>query len=128
SAGLKLNLSEGENKTDGGGVNSVDPWPAVAQLAYDDPGGRWGARLTGTFRKRKDDPSTLYLESGLFVPPASYVLDLSTYWLIREYLSLDLGVRNVTNQRYWTWPNAGSVDHDFLEDPELSVQPGTNFY
>ncbi|KAF0094287.1 MAG: TonB-dependent hemoglobin/transferrin/lactoferrin family receptor [Puniceicoccaceae bacterium 5H] len=128
TTGLKINLSEGENKSSGGGVDSVDPHTVIGYLAYDAPSGTWGARLTGTYRARKSDPSDNYLASGLYIPPSSYVLDLAAYWQINADVSLDFGLRNLTNRRYWTWPNADSVDHEFNENPELAVRPGINGY
>ncbi|MDP0499029.1 MAG: TonB-dependent receptor [Verrucomicrobiota bacterium JB022] len=128
SVGLKLNLSEGEDQNTGEGVDEVDPYTVVGHLAYDAPSGRWGTRLIGTYRARKDDPSDNYLGSGLIIPPSSFVLDLSAYWQVRDNLSLDLGVRNLTDERYWVWPNAGGADHSFNEDPELAVRPGINVY
>lgn len=125
SLGLRANQTRGRNKTDDDWVNSVDPFTAVAFLDYDHPEGTWGARLAATYRDEQDDYTRDFL---LYVPPASTVVDLTFYWQVAERVRLSGGVRNLTDERYWIWPNADSVDHNFNEDPELAVQPGLNAY
>jgi outer membrane receptor protein involved in Fe transport len=80
-------------------------------------------RLIGTYRARKTEVSN---DWNSFVPPSSFVLDGTAYWNITEKVSVELAVRNLTDEKYWIWPNSGRLDHDFNENPELAVQPGIN--
>lgn len=124
--GFRLNIAKGDNKTAGGGVDTVDPATAVAYIGFSAPSDDWGLRLNILHRARKEDPSTAYLESGLFIPPASTTADLTGWWQFLPHASLQITLRNLTDKRYWTWPNADSVDHTFMEDPELGVRPARN--
>lgn len=122
SGQLRAAWSEGQNETDDTWLNSVDPFQAVGVLGYDDPLGTWGVALTAIYRARQGKTND---DFAFFVPPSSLVLKLTGYWVINEHLSIDLGIHNLTNRRYWIFPNVGQgIDHEFNEDPELATQPG----
>ncbi|QBG48297.1 TonB-dependent receptor [Verrucomicrobia bacterium S94] len=123
STGIRAVWSDGYNRTDGDAVDSVDPFETVLYLAYDHGSGKWGSRITGTYRAKKNEVSD---DWTYFVPPTSFVVDWSAYWNITRRISIEATIRNLTDEKYWLWPNAGRVDHADLENPELSVQPGIN--
>ena len=123
STGIRGVWSEGYNRTENDAVNSVDPFETVLYLAYDHASGKWGSRLTGIYRAEKKDVSR---DWAYYVPPASFVVDWSAYWNITKRISVEATIRNLTDQKYWLWPNAGQPDHSFNEDPELAVQPEIN--
>jgi hemoglobin/transferrin/lactoferrin receptor protein len=123
SAGTRIGYTYGWNRTRQDFQDSVDPFQTVLMIGYDDPAGVWGVRLIGTYRARKTEVSN---DWNSFVPPSSFVLDGTAYWNITEKVSVELAVRNLTDEKYWIWPNSGRLDHDFNENPELAVQPGIN--
>lgn len=123
SLGSKLDLAHGRNKTDDDNVNAVNPMTVNASISYEHPTGQWGGRLIGIYRTKKEDVSRDYT---LFIPPPSFVLDFTGYIQVTEESSIEFGIRNLLDRKYWIWPNTDSVDHAFNEDPELAVQPGIN--
>ncbi|MDQ8193715.1 TonB-dependent hemoglobin/transferrin/lactoferrin family receptor [Coraliomargarita sp. SDUM461004] len=124
STGLNLSWADGHNKTTDDNVNTVDPFEAVLHFGYDsiDSETPWGLRLYGTYRAEKKDTTRDY---AYYVPPASFVLDLTGYWSLSENISLNFGLRNLTDERYWIWSSSSSTDHESLTS-EYSVQPGLN--
>jgi hemoglobin/transferrin/lactoferrin receptor protein len=123
SAGAKLIYYDGVNRTENDVVDSVDPFESVIYLGYDHVSGKWGTRITGVYRAEKREVSNAW---NSFIPPSSFVLDWTGYWNLTRRISLEATVRNLTDQKYWLWPNAGRGDHNFNENPELAVQPGIN--
>ncbi|MDZ8118162.1 TonB-dependent receptor domain-containing protein [Pontiella agarivorans] len=123
STGIRAVWSDGYNRTDEDAVNSVDPFEAVLYFAYDHASGKWGSRITGIYHAEKDNVSD---DWTWYVPPASFVVDWTGYWNITKRISIEAAIRNLTDEKYWLWPNAGRVDHADLENPELAVQPGIN--
>lgn len=121
-------ISIGRNETDGTWLNSVEPWKSSLFVGYDDPSGRYGARVTGTYVdkvRRVDD--TIPQTGTLFRPPAYFLLDVSAYWKPREGLSLNAGVNNLLDEKYWSWA-AGRRTAAAFGNRERSTAAGTNFY
>lgn len=126
--GLSCSLSNGKNKTTDDNVNSVDPFKAVSYIKYDSsgPGEQWGLGLYGTYRAKKKDTTRLYEASGLTIPPESFVLDLNGYWALSDTVTVNAGIRNLTDQKYWIWGSTDSVDHGNFANREATTQPGIN--
>ncbi len=125
STGINLSWAQGHNRTTDDNVNTVDPFEAVAHFGYDseNPGTPWGLRLYGTYRAEKTDTTRDY---PYYVPPASFVLDLTGYWGVTERISVNFGIRNLTDERYWVWSSSNSADHAAVTSKEFNVQPGLN--
>jgi outer membrane receptor protein involved in Fe transport len=85
---------------------------------------KFGSSLSAIYNEKKKNISD---DWTYFVPPSSTVLDLNTYYYFEDNSLLKLSIRNLTDQKYWLWPNAGRVVHSFSENKELSTMPGVNF-
>jgi len=131
--GLEVGLSTGKSwgidRERDEWLNSIEPWKNIAWIGYTSPDENYGARLTGTYvaKVSKVDET----RGELFLPPAYFILDLSAYWVISENLTLNGGVNNLTNEKYWLWsgsrragghiPNSSAVN-------DRSTAPGTNAF
>lgn len=124
STGINLSWAEGRNKTTDDNVNTVDPFEAVMHIGYDSftSDTPWGLRLHGTYRAEKKDTTRNY---AFYVPPSSFVLDLTGYWTLSDNISLNFGIRNLTDKRYTIWSSSNSSDHA-SPTSEYSFQPGLN--
>lgn len=124
SLNVKMVGSESENKLTGDGLDTVEPNQYIYSLTYNDSVGKIGfdIRLIKNSKKKTISSSWAY-----FIPPASSVVDISAYYKISEKSTLTFAVRNLLDEKYWLWANAGRVTHSFSEDEELAVMPGRNF-
>ena len=113
-----------KNKRTRQSLNAVSPKQYIVALRYDDPSMKFGSSLSVIHNEKKKNISD---DWTYFVPPSSTVLDLNTYYYFEDNSLLKLSIRNLTDQKYWLWPNAGRVVHSFSEDKELSTMPGVNF-
>jgi hemoglobin/transferrin/lactoferrin receptor protein len=97
--------ARGENKDTGQPINSVDPIKLVAGARYDHPEQGWGIEAVGTHVFRKDETAT----AGGFVPSSYTLLDLFGYWTISEQFTVNLGLTNILDQRYFVWQDVQSL-------------------
>ena len=84
------------------GLNSVDPLKVISSLRYDSPNNKWGAELVGTYVNRKRRVNFL-TSPDQFVPGSYYSLDLIAYANLSKYVTMNIGVYNLTDQRYFVW-------------------------
>jgi len=122
SGGSSLSWSEGSS--DDGPLNSIDPWKAVAYLAYDDPGEKWGLELSGTYVAPKHSSDV----SGETDATDDYfLLDLTGYYHLTENITLRGGLKNLLDQEYvlWSRANRGSGHAGGITNSRDS-QPGLN--
>lgn len=106
-AGLFLRSSlawaKGEDRTADEPLNSIDPLKGVFGVGYANPGDRWGAELILTAVGRKSD-----VDESLgpqFRAPGYEVLDLLAHWRIGERTTVNLGISNLADEKYWEWPD-----------------------
>lgn len=137
SLGLSAGYTYGQNLTIDEPVNTVEPWKVVGYLGYADPDGKYGTRLVGTYTgavTRTDDTT---MNGEMFHPDAWFTLDLLLWWKPVEGLTLNAGVNNLFDEKYWNWSTvrrggghlgladfggqASSVD-------DRTTAPGRNFY
>lgn len=130
SIGGASGIAIGRNKTDDTWLNSVEPWKSTLYLGYDDPGGRFGARLTGMYvdRVRHTDYSTPELGgTGNFEPPAYFLLDATGYWKPTDTLTISAGANNILDETYWSWASGRRVSAAY-QSRDRSTAAGANFY
>jgi hemoglobin/transferrin/lactoferrin receptor protein len=84
------------------GLNSVDPLKIISSLRYDAPNNRWGTELVGAFVDRKHRVDFL-TSPDQFVPGSYYSLDLIAYANLSKNVTVNVGVYNLTDQRYFVW-------------------------
>ncbi|KAF1054245.1 MAG: putative hemoglobin and hemoglobin-haptoglobin-binding protein 2 [Stenotrophomonas maltophilia] len=127
----------GRNQSTGEPLNSVNPLTGVFGLGYDAPSGTYGGLLDWTLVKRKDrvDDSTYYAADGVtqFKTPGFGMLDLTGYYKLTKDLTLNAGIYNLTDKKYWLWDDVRGYDGvgeaGVLSPANIDrlTQPGRNF-
>lgn len=94
--------ARGKNEENGQPLNSIDPLKAVFGLAYDDPAGHYGGALNWTLvqaKERIDDSEV----TDQYATPGYGTLDLNGWVQLTEEVSLNAGLYNLTDKKYWQW-------------------------
>ncbi|WP_439877992.1 TonB-dependent receptor [Pseudomonas prosekii] len=126
----------GRNDDSGEPLNSVNPLTGVFGLGYDQD--NYGALLSWTLVKRKDrvDSSSFKTPDGTstqFKTPGYGVLDLAGFYKVTDDVTLNAGLYNLTNKKYWQWDDVrgyDSVGEASVTQPanlDRLTQPGRNF-
>jgi hemoglobin/transferrin/lactoferrin receptor protein len=127
--GINTGKSIGNNLTDDVPLNSIEPWKTAAYIGYEDPEGRFGARLTGLYAAEVDRVDDSTNQGTFFRPPAWFTLDLAAWWQPTEEVSVHAGFNNIFNEKYWAWSSVrrgnGHLGGDAATD--RSTAPGRNF-
>jgi hemoglobin/transferrin/lactoferrin receptor protein len=110
-------------------INPIDPLKLVTGLRYD-AGNVWGMELIGTFveRKHRINPTTTPV---LQASPGFGIFDLTAYWNVTKRVSLNAGVFNITDRKYFLWSDLQGTGGGTTPFPgALSIdrfsQPGRN--
>lgn len=103
-------------------LGSIDPFKAVAGLRYRNPQNSFGAELFATYAGVSRLPRTTDLPNP-FVPGSYFTLDLTSFYNVTPNVSINLGVFNILNEKYW---RRGDVRGLSARDSNLDlfVQPG----
>ncbi|PVY55325.1 hemoglobin/transferrin/lactoferrin receptor protein [Simplicispira sp. 125] len=122
--------TRGVNRATGKPINSIDPAQLALGVKYDTAA--WGMRLDMRHHAAKaskdiDSASSVKLPNTQFTIPSATTLDLSAQWRFQKNMRLNLAVHNLTNQKYWMWPDvygltAASTTNDAY------TQPGRSFH
>jgi hemoglobin/transferrin/lactoferrin receptor protein len=83
-------------------LNSVAPDQGVAGLEYTAKATRFGGELS-VRSVRGQDPASA--GAGFYAPKAYAVADFTGWLKVSELLKLRLGVLNLTDKKYFEWPN-----------------------
>lgn len=103
----------GRNDDTGEPLNSVNPLKGVFGLGYEQQ--HYGGLLSWTLVKRKTrvDDSTFYSPDGSsskFRTPGYGVLDLTGYYKVTDDVTINAGLYNLTDKKYWQWDSVRSYD------------------
>jgi hemoglobin/transferrin/lactoferrin receptor protein len=101
--GLATGKSIGNNLTDDVPLNSIEPWKTAGFIGYEDPEGRFGARLSGIYTAEVDRVDDTTNQGTFFRPPAWFTLDLAARWEPTETVSIHAGLNNIFDEKYWAW-------------------------
>jgi len=128
--GLSTGKSVGINRAEHTWLNTVEPWKTIAFIGYEDPGGKFGARLTGIYTDevtRVDDDTAT--QGDFYRPPAWFTMDLSVFWRPTETVSIHAGLNNIFDEKYWNWGSVrrGGGHLGGTSVTERSTAPGRNF-
>ena len=127
--GMATGKSIGTNLTDDVPLNSIEPWKTVAFIGYEDPEGRFGSRLSGTYVAEVDRVDDSTNQGTFFRPPAWFTLDLAAWWQPSETVSIHAGLNNILDEKYWAWSSVrrgnGHLGGDATTD--RTTAPGRNF-
>lgn len=130
SLGASTGKAVGINKTDDTWLNSVEPWKTVGWVGYDAPDQRYGVRLTAVHSAAVSHVDDTTSQNRFFRPPAWTTLDMAAYWKPTDDLTLNAGVNNLFDEKYWSWSSVrrgnGHLGGSATDD--RSTAPGTNFY
>jgi len=110
---------QGEDTIANRPLASVDPARATLGLSYESK--HWGAELTGRFTQRKHRLAN----PTQFTPPGHGLLDLLAHWDFAPDATLNLGVFNLADRRYWDWADVNGLA---ANSPVLDryLRPGRN--
>ena len=109
-------------------LTSIEPFKAILGLRYTDADNKWSTELTNTYVG--DARTTTALEDN---PSKSYsVLDLTSVFNVNERLSVDLGIFNLNDTRYFNYStvksqNSSSADVNRFSEPGRNVKAGFKF-
>ncbi|GAC1032918.1 TonB-dependent receptor [Pseudomonas sp. No.21] len=128
--------ARGRNDETGAPLNSVNPLTGVFGLGYDQD--EYGALLSWTLSKRKTrvDGSTFKAPDGSgsqFKTPGFGILDLTGYYRLTDDLTLNAGLYNLTDKKYWLWDDVrgydgvGEAGVTAPANLDRLTQPGRNF-
>ena len=113
SGRLAVAYADGEERTDGVPLASVEPLTAVVGVGYDAADGRWGGKVIWTLARGKDaadlppdDPRPLTAGYG--------IVDLLAHYNIGSHTRLHIGLFNLTDKTYIRWADAAGVGGDPL--------------
>ena len=128
--------ARGRNDDSGEPLNSINPLTGVFGLGYDQD--NFGGLLSWTLVKEKTriDESSLNIPDGTtsqFATPGFGILDLTGYYKVSDDLTLNAGLYNLTDKKYWLWDDVrgyDSVGEASVTSPanlDRLTQPGRNF-
>ncbi|MGR6656229.1 TonB-dependent receptor [Pseudomonas mosselii] len=108
-----LAYAHGRNDDNGQPLNSVNPLTAVLGLGYETS--NYGGLLSWTLVKRKDrvDDSTFFAPDGAskqFRAPGYGVLDLTGFYKVTDDITVNAGLYNLTDKKYWQWDDVRGYD------------------
>jgi hemoglobin/transferrin/lactoferrin receptor protein len=96
--------ARGEDSSTGRPVDSVDPVKMVNGVGWQNESG-FGVDAILTTALRHDRVS----DNSYFKTPGYAVLDLTTHWDVRENITLNAGIYNVANQKYFVSQDVNGV-------------------
>jgi hemoglobin/transferrin/lactoferrin receptor protein len=121
--------AKGVNRATGAPLNSIDPQQLSLGVLYDTAA--WGLRADLRHHGAKkasdiDSASAVKAPNTQFTIGQATTLDLSGQWRLRKDLRLNVAVHNLTNRKYWLWPDvyglaAASTVNDAYTQPGRSL-------
>jgi hemoglobin/transferrin/lactoferrin receptor protein len=107
NARFALSWQRGDDQTADVPLASIDPARAVLGLGYEAE--TWGVELVGNFARRKDRLADLSPGQPAFAPPGYGVFDLLAHWDFAPGATLNAGVFNLTDRKYWDWADVPGI-------------------
>lgn len=128
--------ARGRDDDTGAALNSVNPLTGVFGLGYEQD--TYGTLLSWTLVKRKTridqgDFNAPDGRSSQFKTPGFGVLDLTGYYKLTDDLTVNAGLYNLTDKKYWLWDDVRGYDgvgEAGVTSPanlDRLTQPGRNF-
>jgi hemoglobin/transferrin/lactoferrin receptor protein len=126
----------GRNDDNDEPLNSINPLTGVFGLGYDRD--NYGGLLSWTLVQKKDrvDDSNFKSPDGVssqFKTPGFGILDLSAFYKVTDDVTVNAGLYNLTDKKYWLWNDVrgyDSVGEAAVTQPanlDRLTQPGRNF-
>ena len=107
-----LAWTEGNNNAGSGSepLNSVNPFEALLGLRYRATEDKWGTELIGTYVAGKSEDRID--GDDLFAPDSYFLLDLVSYYNFSKNASLNIGLFNLFNTKYFVWSDVQGLAAD----------------
>ena len=128
----------GRNEDTGEPINSVNPLKGVFGLGYEQE--TYGALISWTLVKKQDrvDKNTFFSPDGdqnkaPFKTPGFGIVDLTGFYKVTNDVTINGGLYNVTDKKYWNWDDVRSFDSigeagvTAPANIDRLTQPGRNF-
>jgi len=125
---LAYSRGDDTSGTDDKELTSIEPFKAIVGLRYTDDENKWSTELTNTYVG--DARTTAALEAN---PSKSYsVLDLTSVFNVNERLSVDVGIFNLNDTRYFNYSTVKSqksstADVNRFSEPGRNIKAGFKF-
>ncbi|MFO2462553.1 TonB-dependent hemoglobin/transferrin/lactoferrin family receptor [Pseudomonas sp. 15FMM2] len=110
-----ISYAHGRNDDSGEPLNSVNPLKGVFGLGYDQE--HYGALVSWTLVKKQNrvDSATFFspdgnTANGPFKTPGFGVVDLTGFYKVTDDLTVNGGLYNLTDKKYWNWDDVRSYD------------------
>jgi len=110
--------ARGEDRDSGAPINEIEPLNTVLGLRWAPADARWDAELVWSYSADKDASD---IDGDRFATDSWNVVDLLAHMEITPQVSLDVGVFNLTDERYVRWADTASIGDDA---PLRFSQPG----
>jgi len=109
-------------------LTSIDPFKLITGLRFDSESEKWGSELIATYTGVAKTSST----NTYFVPDASTIFDLISYYNVNDRLSLDIGLYNIFDTKYYNYQTVKNesptaADLDKFSEPGANVKLGFKF-
>lgn len=130
--------AHGRNDETGQPLNSVNPLKGVFGLGYDQD--TYGALVSWTLVKKQNrvGSATFFTPTGIkangpFKTPGFGIVDLTGFYKVTDELTVNGGLYNLTDKKYWNWDDVRSYDgvgEAGVTSPaslDRLTQPGRNF-
>ncbi len=132
AASLGYGQTHGSNLTTGLPLSYLEPAKLTLGLAYTSADWDVSVSVQHHAAKNANEIDSLYIPKSTsllqFTPPASTTLDMHSQWRMRKNLRLNLGIVNLTNQKYWNWSDvqglASNPAAPLLPVVDAYTQPG----
>ncbi|WP_339470090.1 MULTISPECIES: TonB-dependent receptor [unclassified Pseudomonas] len=104
----------GRNDDNGEALNSINPLKGVFGLGYDQD--NYGGLLSWTLVKKQNrvDSTTFHAPDGSttgpFKTPGFGIVDLTAFYKVTHDVTLNGGLYNLTDKKYWNWDDVRSYD------------------
>ncbi|NNB69191.1 TonB-dependent receptor [Pseudomonas fluorescens] len=127
----------GRNDDNGEPLNSVNPLKGVFGVGYEQT--QYGALVSWTLVKKQNrvDSTTFHAPDGStsapFKTPGFGIVDLTGYYKVTNDVTINGGLYNLTDKKYWNWDDVRSYDgvgEAGVTAPanlDRLTQPGRNF-
>lgn len=104
--------AHGRNEDTGQPLNSVNPLKGVFGLGYEQA--RYGALLSWTLARPQNRVDSRAFKSpdgsGPFKTPGFGVLDLAGHYKVSEDVTVNAGLYNLADKKYWAWDDVRGYD------------------
>lgn len=104
-------------------LSSIDPFKLVAGLRYRQE--NWQVELISSFFARQNSSSSIPGGIRQYEVPSAFTLDLVGRWQVTRNVSINAGLYNLTNEKYWRHQDVRGVDAS-RTDIDRFTQPGIN--